>query len=105
MLEAHPHEHLSGPAPVSETEIPEHTIAQDALPEPPDRHRQEAAAPSPIAPLPIATSGELTMMPPATGLPVARSTAGVTEAFDSIPQASTVLAPEGENGPEIAHHG
>ena len=56
-------------------------------PEPPDRS----------APLPIATSGDLAMMPPATGLPVGRSSgsstsaaaeeaAALTPLFDSIPE-------------------
>src|SRR5579871_1425847 len=35
------------------------------------------------APLPIASSGELNMMPPSTGLPEARSS--VSHAFDSVP--------------------
>ncbi len=60
--------------------IPEHSI--DARPpEPP-------IAPLP-APLPIATSGDLAMMPPATGLPVARSSgasSSLSNAFDSIPR-------------------
>jgi sec-independent protein translocase protein TatB len=37
-------------------------------------------------PPPIATSGELTLMPPDTGLPVA--SASVSQAFNSIPQVS-----------------
>ena len=36
-----------------------------------------------IEPLPIASSGELNMMPPSTGLPEARSS--VSHAFDSVP--------------------
>lgn len=36
-------------------------------------------------PLPIATSGELNLMPPSTGLPVASTS--VSQAFDSIPKA------------------
>ena len=40
-------------------------------------------------PLPIATSGDLSLMPPATGLPVANSS--VSEAFEAIPQ---VMEPE-----------
>src|SRR5882757_9826399 len=35
------------------------------------------------APLPIATSGELNLMPPSTGLPVASSS--MSHAFDSVP--------------------
>jgi sec-independent protein translocase protein TatB len=38
-------------------------------------------------PLPIATSGELKMMPPSTGLPVA-SSSPVASAFDSVPQVT-----------------
>jgi sec-independent protein translocase protein TatB len=39
------------------------------------------------APLPIATSGDLNLMPPSTGLPVATSSASssMSHAFDSIP--------------------
>jgi sec-independent protein translocase protein TatB len=36
-------------------------------------------------PLPIATSGELNLMPPSTGLPVS-SSSSVSQAFDSVPQ-------------------
>ena len=39
----------------------------------------------PYDPLPIATSGELNLMPPSTGLPVANSSS-VSHAFDSVPQ-------------------
>ncbi len=69
------------------------------------------------APLPIATSGGLNLMPPATGLPVARSAASNGQAtqqvtrgqgdthseanplsglFDSIPQTADPAAPENE---------
>lgn len=43
--------------------------------------------PLPAEPLPIATSGELNLMPPSTGLPVASSS--VSHAFDSIPSDSS----------------
>ncbi len=87
------------PAPPTDVEIiPEHTIASDPAPLPPDRHRAEPAPPPP-APLPIATSGELSMMPPATGLPVGRTNSGVAQAFESIPQ--TPAAPDSET----ANHG
>jgi sec-independent protein translocase protein TatB len=43
--------------------------------------------PFPVEPLPIATSGELNLMPPSTGLPVASSS--VSNAFDSIPRVSS----------------
>ena len=50
----------------------------------------EAAA-EPVAPLPIATSGELNIMPPSTGLPTPRATGGgLGSLLDAIP----VVAPE-----------
>ena len=104
-LEPHPHEKLSGPAPVTETMIPEHTIAQDATPEPPDRSRQGSHPASSSEPLPIATSGEIAMMPPLTGLPIGRGSPSVTQAFESIPQTPSVPATDLETGSESAHHG
>ncbi len=59
---------------------------------PPDRHTiTEDATPVP-EPVPIATSGDLHLMPPATGLPIARSApapegSALSPIFDSIPQA------------------
>lgn len=54
------------------------------------------------APVPIATEGELAMMPPATGLPVGRGASARSESltgvFDSIPHV-----PEPEH--EAAHNG
>ena len=44
-------------------------------------------------PIPIATSGELNLMPPSTGLPVASTS--VSQAFDSIPQV-----PDPKQNPE-----
>ncbi|WP_263368662.1 twin-arginine translocase TatA/TatE family subunit [Edaphobacter bradus] len=44
------------------------------------------ALPSGTEPLPIATSGELNMMPPSTGLPVANDS--VAHAFDSVPHVA-----------------
>ncbi|HTV07437.1 MAG TPA: twin-arginine translocase TatA/TatE family subunit [Candidatus Aquilonibacter sp.] len=63
-----------------------------------------AAAETRPEPLPIATSGELKMMPPATGLPTARDTGGpLGGLLDSIPSdeaepAGAVMATEGESG-------
>ncbi len=45
---------------------------------------ESAAEPFP-EPLPIATSGDLNLMPPSTGLPVASSS--ISQAFSSIPHA------------------
>jgi sec-independent protein translocase protein TatB len=58
--------------------------------------------PEPTAePLPIATSGELNLMPPSTGLPVSNST--LSPVFDSIPhdpEPATQI-----EASEAAHHG
>ena len=48
--------------------------------------------PDPVAeltpePLPIASNGDLHLMPPATGLPVARSASPIGDIFESIPHA------------------
>jgi sec-independent protein translocase protein TatB len=52
------------------------------------------------APLPIASSGDLNLMPPSTGLPVARA-ASVNGLFDSIPQTADPAAVTHET--EAAH--
>jgi sec-independent protein translocase protein TatB len=46
----------------------------------------ETAAEPVTEPLPIATSGDLNLMPPSTGLPV--SSSSISQAFSSIPRAS-----------------
>jgi len=57
--------------------------------EPIERHPHELP-PEEFNTVPIATSGELNMMPPDTGLPVASApaTQSVSAAFDSIPRVS-----------------
>jgi sec-independent protein translocase protein TatB len=65
------------------TDGSENTIAPPLEEEPIDIH-PHMLPPDEPAPLPIATSGELNLMPPATGLPVASSS--VSQAFDAIPQ-------------------
>lgn len=89
--------------PIPTETIPDHTIAPDTTPPPPDRYRQDdpIAEPAAPAPLPIASSGDLHMMPPATGLPVGRTNSGVAQAFESIPQSE---APIAQSDPETAHH-
>ena len=86
-LAPHPHAALSAPATPS-SDLPEHTIA-------------------PPAPLPIATSGDLALHPPATGLPVARN-GSVSQAFDSIPEAapdrSLHAHPDADPSPTTSHH-
>jgi len=68
------------PAIGSETE---NTIAapatEESLVDPPHEHPQQ----EPTEPLPIATSGDLNLMPPATGLPVSNS--ALSPVLDSIP--------------------
>jgi len=59
---------------------------------PPDRHtgRSDAVQPQPPTPVPIATSGELNLMPPATGLPIARSSIRLESSTPSpFPQTSS----------------
>jgi sec-independent protein translocase protein TatB len=77
-------------------EVSENTIAQPSetidnfATDQNHEFKAEAVAPVeslPIEPLPIATSGELNLMPPSTGLPVASSS--VSHAFDSIPHVSS----------------
>ena len=70
---------------------PERTL--EPIPEPEHPHMPapmetlEASSEPAPEPLPIATSGELEMMPPQTGLPVARtgSSSSLGGVFDSIP--------------------
>jgi sec-independent protein translocase protein TatB len=64
---------------------PENTIAPPATEEflVGHPHEQPQAEPAP-EPLPIATSGDLNLMPPSTGLPVSNS--ALSPVLDSIPQ-------------------
>jgi sec-independent protein translocase protein TatB len=57
---------------------------------------ESGAAPEAVpAPLPIATNGDLSMMPPATGLPVARtlSPSPLGDLFDAIPRTPDPAIP------------
>ena len=74
-------------------------------PEPPHLPPPMEAAPEPApTPLPIASSGDLEMMPPATGLPVARSNS-LNGVFDSIPQAAPPATETATPEPEAHPHG
>jgi sec-independent protein translocase protein TatB len=77
----------AAPATPAITDGSENTIAAPAtVDDPPEIHphaREEDQVPP--APLPIATSGELNLMPPSTGLPV--ESTSVSHAFDSVPHA------------------
>ena len=83
------------------------------IPEVHTEHGYEAAdesVPEPVStPLPIATNGDLSMMPPATGLPVARSApssdrpSSLDGLFDAIPQTPDPAAIHHES--ETSAHG
>jgi sec-independent protein translocase protein TatB len=62
---------------------------------------ETSAEPAP-EPLPIATSGELNIMPPSTGLPVASTS--ISQAFSSIPRAPE-SAPVSGQTTEASLHG
>jgi sec-independent protein translocase protein TatB len=90
-------------APLLTNDIPEpehphnDPIEADTVPDPIENRIDTPASseapehgPEPATePLPIASSGDLDLMPPATGLPVARTTSSssMSGAFDNIPQA------------------
>jgi sec-independent protein translocase protein TatB len=64
----------------------------------------EAAAEPVTEPLPIATSGDLNLMPPSTGLPVASSS--ISQAFSSIPRMPEPEAATPDHNATEAHlHG
>ena len=69
----------------------ENTIAQPS--ETPDNfaadqnHEFKVEPVDPVEPLPIATSGELNLMPPSTGLPVANPS--ISNGFESVPHVSS----------------
>jgi sec-independent protein translocase protein TatB len=85
--------------------ITENTIAAPATEERTEDHPasmtlEQVPEPTP-EPLPIATSGELNLMPPSTGLPVSNST--LSPVLDSIPhdpEPATQI-----EASEAAHHG
>ena len=95
-------------APVISSELPEpehpHLRPIEASPEP-VMQTPSGTEPAPRADgvLPIATSGELSIMPPATGLPVAQSReSALSPLIDSIPAIDSAT---GENPRENATHG
>ena len=103
----HPHQPAVA---VFEERTDENTIAapisnatdQIADAEKPERHTVAAQAP-----LPIASSGSLTMMPPSTGLPLSRSSASaLTPVLDGIPHTAEADMPPPFNSPaEATLHG
>jgi sec-independent protein translocase protein TatB len=87
----------AAPATPAITDGSENTIAAP-VDDPPEihPHAREIEEPTPTAPLPIASSGDLNLMPPSTGLPVESSS--VSRAFDSIPHVEEPDVVMGEIG-------
>ena len=84
-LAPHPHAGLSAPAPVVDATALAGDATDQASPvivTPPASIPEHS-----IAPVAIATSGDLQLHPPATGLPVSRN-GSVSQAFDTIPEAA-----------------
>jgi sec-independent protein translocase protein TatB len=85
--------------------ITENTIAAPATEERTEDHPAsmtlEQVPEATPEPLPIATSGELNLMPPSTGLPVSNST--LSPVLDSIPHDPEPATPI--EASEAAHHG
>jgi sec-independent protein translocase protein TatB len=73
---------------------PEHSHIPPPEPAFASEPASEPAAPEP-APLPIATSGELNLMPPSTGLPVANTS--LSSFVDSIPTTPDLEASNGHH--------
>lgn len=88
--------------------LPEVTYAE---PPAPDEHLAEAYSKPAYemvdgvrTPLPIATSGDLKLMPPTTGLPTARTSSPLDNLLDAIPEAPET-APAAETTAETTTHG
>ena len=91
----------AAPATPAITDGTENTIAAPKVDDDPPEihpHAREIEDPPPTAPLPIASSGDLNLMPPETGLPVANNS--VSHAFDSVPH---VEDPELASS-RVSHH-
>jgi sec-independent protein translocase protein TatB len=84
-IEEHPHMHPFGAdAEVNSIESGAEPAAAPSTEWSPEAVPEATSAPV-TEPLPIATSGDLNLMPPSTGLPV--SSSSVSQAFSSIPRA------------------
>jgi sec-independent protein translocase protein TatB len=98
------HPHMPAPIePAPDVTVPEHSIA-DSLGTPPQTASPSEANPAQTptsTPLPIASNGDLHLMPPSTGLPTGR-TSSLSALFDAIPHTpEPVTAPA---DPEASHH-
>jgi sec-independent protein translocase protein TatB len=97
----------------SESTISETTVVENTIATPTDYPVSDYPVqdhPPASEPLPIATSGDLNLMPPSTGLPVSNST--LTPILDSIPHTSnpsadgaTTANPEPIPATEASLHG
>ena len=98
------HPHL--PAPVLESSSAVETAETESVPEYHiDRRTGPAAgAAAAIEPLPIASNGDLYLMPPSTGLPVSRTAGSLGGLFERIPHTAdpSALSPA---EPEAQSHG
>lgn len=109
--------------PIDATETPATTEDPDAIPKEyalPEVTYAEPPAPEHLAepyskppyemvdgvrtPLPIATSGDLKLMPPTTGLPTARTSSPLDNLLDAIPEAPAATHPSAPE-PETTTHG
>jgi sec-independent protein translocase protein TatB len=104
-------EAMQAAAPVTPTltegsTVTENTIAAPLTHEPVEDHShtpQPTSEPTPD-PLPIATSGDLNLMPPSTGLPISNSTLSpVLDSIPHIPDSEPATADIAAS--EATHHG
>jgi sec-independent protein translocase protein TatB len=86
--------------PIYDAEHPDPALAQPPhIPDVPTMPQPE------VAPLPIATSGDISLMPPSTGLPIPRNRS-LGDVFDSIPHTpDPVVHQESETQIETPTHG
>ncbi len=97
---------------------PTQVEAVPAIADPMDTHPHMIRSDAPLTPQPIATSGELSLMPPSTGLPVGRSSslpvtlpaADMAPLLGAIPQEPDPEISSAANGalspaPEVQLHG
>jgi sec-independent protein translocase protein TatB len=97
-------EHPHMPAPVEPTPgitVPEHSIANTAGAPSQTASSSEVGPAQTPSPLPIASNGDLHLMPPATGLPTARSSS-LSALFDAIPHTPEPVTAPADN--EASHN-
>jgi sec-independent protein translocase protein TatB len=99
------HPHMPAPIePAPEVVVPEHSMADSVVAPSQTTSSTDmsstAAAPA-TTPLPIASNGDLHLMPPSTGLPSAR-TSSLTSVFNSIPHVPEPVPAAAE--PEASHN-